>query len=86
MRNGPGGKQGGPMRLAIVADIHGNYRALQAVLADVSVTGADRIVPSRGPSCSRSSPSARSCSCRPIASSARSSSSNRWTASTTFVS
>jgi len=32
------------MRLAILADIHGNYRALQAVLADIALTGADRII------------------------------------------
>ncbi|ADW17127.1 metallophosphoesterase [Desulfobulbus propionicus DSM 2032] len=32
------------MRLAILADIHGNYRALEAVLADVAHEGADRIV------------------------------------------
>jgi predicted phosphodiesterase len=32
------------MRLAIIADIHGNYRALQAVLADITLSGADRIV------------------------------------------
>jgi predicted phosphodiesterase len=32
------------MRLAIVADIHGNYRALQAVLADIALMKADRIV------------------------------------------
>lgn len=32
------------MRLAIIADIHGNYRALQAVLADISLLGADRII------------------------------------------
>jgi predicted phosphodiesterase len=31
------------MRLAIVADIHGNYQALQAVLADIALMGADRI-------------------------------------------
>jgi len=32
------------MRLAIIADIHGNYRALQAVLTDISLMGADRII------------------------------------------
>jgi predicted phosphodiesterase len=32
------------MRLAIIADIHGNYRALQAVLADIAVMGVDRII------------------------------------------
>ncbi len=32
------------MRLAIIADIHGNYRALQAVLTDSTLMGADRIV------------------------------------------
>ncbi|MDD2463410.1 MAG: metallophosphoesterase family protein [Desulfobulbus sp.] len=32
------------MRLAIIADIHGNYRALDAVLADISQNGVDRIV------------------------------------------
>ena len=32
------------MRLAIVADIHGNYRALQAVLADIAPLGVDRII------------------------------------------
>lgn len=32
------------MRLAIIADIHGNYRALDAVLADIAGNGADRIV------------------------------------------
>jgi diadenosine tetraphosphatase ApaH/serine/threonine PP2A family protein phosphatase len=31
------------MRLAIIADIHGNYQALQAVLADIASLGADRI-------------------------------------------
>lgn len=31
------------MRLAIIADIHGNYRALQAVLADITLQGAERI-------------------------------------------
>lgn len=31
------------MRLAIVADIHGNYQALAAVLADIASQGADRI-------------------------------------------
>jgi predicted phosphodiesterase len=31
------------MRLAILADIHGNYQALQAVLADIALMGADRI-------------------------------------------
>jgi len=30
--------------LAILADIHGNFRALQAVLADIALAGADRIV------------------------------------------
>lgn len=32
------------MRLAILADIHGNYRALEAVLADVAVMAVDRIL------------------------------------------
>jgi len=32
------------MRLAILADIHGNYQALLAVLADIALIGADRIV------------------------------------------
>jgi len=32
------------MRLAIIADIHGNYRALEAVLADIDSKGADRIL------------------------------------------
>lgn len=32
------------MLLAIIADIHGNYRALDAVLADISEHGVDRIV------------------------------------------
>jgi predicted phosphodiesterase len=31
------------MRLAILADIHGNYRALEAVLADVAQRGVERI-------------------------------------------
>ena len=31
------------MRLAIIADIHGNYQALQAVLADIALMGANRI-------------------------------------------
>lgn len=31
------------MRLAILADIHGNYQALEAVLADIASQGADRI-------------------------------------------
>jgi predicted phosphodiesterase len=32
------------MRLAIIADIHGNYKALQAVLADIALLGVDRII------------------------------------------
>lgn len=32
------------MRLAIIADIHGNARALDAVLSDITQQGADRIV------------------------------------------
>lgn len=32
------------MRLAILADIHGNYRALEAVLADIGQNSVDRIV------------------------------------------
>lgn len=32
------------MRLAIIADIHGNYRALDAVLADISRNSVERIV------------------------------------------
>ncbi|CEJ09983.1 Calcineurin-like phosphoesterase superfamily domain protein [bacterium YEK0313] len=32
------------MRLAVIADIHGNVLALDAVLADVAGRGADRIV------------------------------------------
>ncbi len=32
------------MRLAIIADVHGNYKALQAVLADIDVMGVDRII------------------------------------------
>ncbi|MBM9616210.1 metallophosphoesterase family protein [Desulfobulbus rhabdoformis] len=32
------------MRLAIIADIHGNYRALDAVLTDIAARGVDRIV------------------------------------------
>lgn len=32
------------MRLAVIADIHGNVAALEAVLADVKTRGADRIV------------------------------------------
>lgn len=32
------------MRLAIIADIHGNFQALQAVLADIALRGADRIL------------------------------------------
>jgi predicted phosphodiesterase len=32
------------MRLAVIADIHGNVAALEAVLADVKLRGADRIV------------------------------------------
>ena len=32
------------MRLAIIADIHGNYRALDAVLSDIARHGVDRIV------------------------------------------
>lgn len=31
------------MRLAIIADIHGNYRALQAVLADIALMGVSRV-------------------------------------------
>ncbi|MCL2459274.1 MAG: metallophosphoesterase [Desulfobulbus sp.] len=33
-----------PMRLGILADIHGNYRALAAVLADMAQAGVERIV------------------------------------------
>jgi len=33
-----------PMRLGILADIHGNYRALVAVLADMNQAGVERIV------------------------------------------
>lgn len=32
------------MRLAVIADIHGNFRALEAVLADIALMRADRIV------------------------------------------
>ncbi len=32
------------MRIAIIADIHGNLTALEAVLADLEDTGADRVV------------------------------------------
>jgi predicted phosphodiesterase len=32
------------MRLAVIADIHGNVAALEAVLADVKTRGADRII------------------------------------------
>ena len=32
------------MQLAILADIHGNYRALQAVLVDIALLGVNRIV------------------------------------------
>ncbi len=32
------------MRLAIVADIHGNYRALEAVLADLQHQRVDEII------------------------------------------
>lgn len=32
------------MRLAILADIHGNYRALEAVLADIALVSVDRIL------------------------------------------
>ena len=32
------------MRLAVIADIHGNFRALQAVLADLATMEVDRIV------------------------------------------
>ena len=32
------------MRLAVIADIHGNLPALEAVLADIERRGADRIV------------------------------------------
>ncbi|MBU0479940.1 MAG: metallophosphatase family protein [Proteobacteria bacterium] len=32
------------MRLAVISDIHGNFRALQAVLADIDLAGADHIV------------------------------------------
>ena len=31
------------MQIAIVADIHGNWRALQAVLADIDAHGVDEI-------------------------------------------
>src|SRR5215470_10444836 len=31
-------------RLAVISDIHGNLRALEAVLADIKTRGADRIV------------------------------------------
>src|SRR6185436_11742027 len=46
-RHGPANVQGlsrGPMRLAVIADIHGNVAALEAVLADVRARGADGIV------------------------------------------
>ncbi|MDR2550215.1 MAG: metallophosphoesterase family protein [Desulfobulbus sp.] len=33
-----------PIRLGILADIHGNYRALAAVLADMAQAGVERIV------------------------------------------
>jgi len=33
-----------PMRLGILADIHGNYRALEAVLADMTQAGVGQIV------------------------------------------
>ncbi len=32
------------MRLAIIADIHGNYQALQAVLVDIEAAGVDEII------------------------------------------
>lgn len=32
------------MRLAILADIHGNYRALETVLADIALVSVDRIL------------------------------------------
>jgi predicted phosphodiesterase len=32
------------MRIAVIADIHGNFRALEAVLADIDQAGADHIV------------------------------------------
>ena len=32
------------MRLAIIADVHGNFKALQAVLADIAVMNVDRII------------------------------------------
>ena len=31
------------MLIAVLADIHGNYRALEAVLADIAPRGVDRI-------------------------------------------
>ncbi|WP_051553858.1 metallophosphoesterase family protein [Desulfobulbus elongatus] len=37
------GLDGKPVRLAVLADIHGNYRALAAVLADIAQVGVDRI-------------------------------------------
>ena len=32
------------MRLAVISDIHGNYAALDAVLADIEKRGADQTV------------------------------------------
>ena len=32
------------MRIAVIADIHGNLPALEAVLADIARRGADRIL------------------------------------------
>ena len=35
---------GNPMRIAIIADIHGNMPALEAVLADIQRRGIDRTI------------------------------------------
>src|SRR5690606_2691612 len=40
---GRGGKLGG-VRIAILADVHGNLPALEAVLADIASQGVDRLV------------------------------------------
>ena len=35
---------GNPMRIAVIADIHGNLPALEAVLADIQRRGVDRTI------------------------------------------
>ena len=39
-----GSRAGNPMRIAVIADIHGNMPALEAVLADIQRRGVDRTI------------------------------------------